>query len=126
MNKAQEILTTLRRLERRRVQLLPAVELPPEGLFGALSQSRRECGSPRCHCHAEGGHLSWTLTFMVDGKRRVEHVPAELLEEVGSRLEAGKRFKAQVAELMSINAQLLVLDRRLRKMQQAAERKASR
>jgi len=62
----------------------------------------------------------------VDGKRRVEHVPAELLEEVGSRLEAGKRFKAQVAELMSINAQLLVLDRRLRKMQQAAERKASR
>jgi len=118
---------TMRGLESRRAQLLATLHLPPEGLPGSLAQSRRRCGSPGCHCHQGEPHLSWTLTFMVDGKKRVEHVPNELLEAVRARLEEGNSYKSEVAELMAINAQLLLLGRRARKLEEAAaSKKAAR
>jgi hypothetical protein len=57
---------------------------------------------------------------MVDAKARVEHVPAELLDEVRRRVQEGNAYKSDVAELMAINAQLLLLGRRVRKQQEAA------
>jgi len=59
---------------------------------------------------------------MVDGKKRVEHIPEELLAGVERRLEEGNDYKRGVAELMAINAQILILGRRARKQQQAAAR----
>jgi hypothetical protein len=59
---------------------------------------------------------------MVEGKKRVEHVPNELLEIVQARLKDGNAYKSDVAELMAINAQLLLLGRRARKQQEAAAR----
>jgi len=65
---------------------------------------------------------------MVDAKRHVEHVPAELLDEVRQRVQEGNAYKSDVAELMAINAQLLLLGRRARKQQDAASanKRASR
>jgi hypothetical protein len=57
---------------------------------------------------------------MVDGKKRVEHVPNELLDTVRARVEEGNAYKGEVAELMATNAQLLLLARRARKQEQAA------
>ena len=77
--------------------------------------SHRRCGSPTCHCHADPqGHPSWTLTFMVAGTKRVVHVRNEDVDEVRRRVEHGNRFKTEVAELLAINAQLMVLERRAR------------
>ena len=102
----------VRALQGRRQKLLPTLVLPPEGLPGSLALSHRRCGSPACHCHQGQGHPSWTLTFMVEGKKRVEHVPHEAVEEVRRRVGEGNAFKSGVAELMAINAQLMVLKRR--------------
>jgi len=118
----EKLVTLIRRLEARRKQLLAELQLPSEGLPGSLAQSRRRCGSVGCHCHQGEGHLSWALTFMVDGKKRVEHVPDELVGDVRRRVEEGNAYKSGVAELMAINAQILILERRARK-QQAAEAK---
>ena len=119
-----DLLQTLRSLESRRKKILASLRLPPEGLPGSLSQSRRHCGNPGCRCHHGGQpHLSWTLTFMVDAKRHVEHVPAEMLDVVRQRLQEGNAYKSDIAELMAINAQLLLLGRRARKQQQAASGK---
>ena len=123
----RNLLDSIRTLETRRKQILPGLRLPPDGLPGSLAQSRRRCGSPGCHCHQGDPHLSWTLTFMVDGTKRVEHVPNELLDAVRGRLQEGNAYKSEVAELMAINAQLLLLGRRARKQQEAlATKRATR
>ena len=118
----EQLLAHIRELQARRKQLLAGLQLPPEALPGSLAESRGCCGSPGCHCHQDGGHLSWTLTFMVDRKKRVEHIPTELVDAVQERVAQGKAYKEAVAELMAINAQLLVIERRARK-QREAERK---
>lgn len=102
-------------LETRRQQLLRTLALPPEGLPGSLALSHRRCGSETCHCHTDPqGHPSWTLTFMTEGRKRVVHVPTDTVEDVRVRVETGNAFKSGIAELLAINAQLMVLDRQTR------------
>ncbi len=102
-------------LDTRRQQLLTTLALPPDGLPGSLALSHRRCGSPTCHCHDEvHGHPSWTLTFMADGRKRVVHVPTETVDAVRARVDIGNVFKSRIAELLAINAQLMVLDRQAR------------
>lgn len=120
--KARKLLALIRTLEARRKKLLAGLRLRSQGLPGSLAQSRRRCGSAGCHCQNGEGHLSWTLTFMIDRKKRVEHIPSELVEAVRRRVEEGNAYKSGVAELMAINAQLLLLERRARKQEQAAGR----
>lgn len=117
----------IRRLEARRTELLAGLRLPTEGFSGSLAQSRRRCGSEGCHCHQGPGHLSWTLTFMVDGRKRVEHVANDLLDVVRRRVEEGNAYKSGVAKLMAINAQRLILERRAHTQQAAVgKRRAGR
>jgi len=116
-------LALLGKLENRRKELRDGLRLPADGLPGSLSQSHRRCGNERCHCFKGPGHLSWALTFMVEGKKRVEYIPHELVDEVQRRMEAGNTYKRDVAELMAINAQMLILERRARREQAAAEKK---
>lgn len=51
---------------------------------------------------------------MAGGKKRVETIPAEWLDMVRPRVEAGRKFKETAAELLAINAELLALARRQR------------
>ena len=81
-------------------------------LPGSLSQSRRRCGKPACHCSTGAGHPSWYLAFMVGGKQRVEHIPAAWAADVQRRVAAGREFKQAIAEVLAANAQLLVVERR--------------
>jgi hypothetical protein len=52
------------------------------------------------------------LTFMVEGQKHVERIPAAWVAEVRRRVAAGREFKAAVAEVLAANAQLLALWRR--------------
>ncbi len=54
----------------------------------------------------------WSLTFMVEGKKHVEWIPDELVDEIRPLVEAGREFKDAVAEVFAANAQLLGLWRR--------------
>jgi len=49
---------------------------------------------------------------MVGGKKRVERIPAEGVEEVRRLVEAGREFKQAVAEVLAANAQLWALWRK--------------
>jgi hypothetical protein len=103
-------------LRTRRQHLLATLTLPPDGLPGSLALSHPRCGSPTCHCHTDAqGHPSWTLTFMVAGTKRVVHIPHADVDDVRRRVEVGNHFKAAVAEVLAINAQLLVLERQARR-----------
>jgi hypothetical protein len=52
---------------------------------------------------------------MVGGKKRVERIPDEWVEEVQGLVKAGREFKAAVAEVFAANAQLLALGRKQRR-----------
>ena len=72
-------------------------------------------GKPTCHCADDQGHPVWSLTFMVRGKKRVQHIPKEWVEEVRRRVKEGREFQDAVREVLAANAQLLVLERQQRK-----------
>ena len=54
----------------------------------------------------------WSLTFMVNGERRVERIPDEWVDQVRPLVEQGREFKDAVAEVFAANAQLLALWRK--------------
>jgi hypothetical protein len=95
--------------------LVRRFQLPDDLLPGSLSQSQLRCGKPTCHCADGPGHPVWSLTFMVNGKKRVQHIPKDWVEDVRWRVEAGREFQDAVREVLAANAQLLVLARQQRR-----------
>jgi hypothetical protein len=102
------------RLRQRKFQLSRRFHIPEDALPGSLSLTHLRCGKPTCHCADDRGHPVWSLTFMVQGKKRVQHIPKEWVEEVRRRVEAGREFQDAVREVLTANAQLLVLARQQR------------
>ena len=102
-------------LKRRKRRLLARLRIPADALPGSLVLSHRRCGKPGCHCAEGAAHPFYTLTFMADGKKHVESIPAEWIDAVRPAVEAGRGFKDSAARLYVINAQLLVLARQQRR-----------
>lgn len=100
------------RLRQRKCELVRRFKIPADLLPGSLAETHRRCGKPTCHCATGVGHPVWSLTFMVGGKKRVERIPEDWVEEVRRRVDAGREFKQAVAEVFAANAELLVLWRR--------------
>jgi hypothetical protein len=110
------------RLRQRKFQLLRRFHIPEDALPGSLSLTHLRCGKPTCHCAEDRGHPVWSLTFMVQGKKRVQHVPKEWVEEVQRRVKAGREFQDAVREVLAANAQLLVLARQQRQKRKKKKR----
>ena len=106
------------RLRQRKFELVRRFQLPDDLLPGSLSQSHLRCGKPTCHCVDGLGHPVWSLTFMVQGKKHVQHIPKDWVEDVRRRVEAGREFQDAVREVLAANAQLLVLARQQRRKPQ--------
>lgn len=100
------------RLRQRKFALLRRFQLPPDLLPGSLSVSHTRCGKPTCHCASGEGHSAWSLTFMASGKRRVERIPKDWVEDVRRRVDAGRAFQDALREVLTANAELLVLRRK--------------
>lgn len=108
----KQALNTVKTLTRQKKQLLKRVRLPEDGLPGSLSMSRFRCGKKECHCATEEGHEKWALTYMLDGAKKVQHIPSELVDQVRHQVEEGKNFKEAINQIFAANAQLLVLLRK--------------
>ncbi|MGA2262773.1 MAG: DUF6788 family protein [Acidobacteriota bacterium] len=102
------------RIRQRKYELIRQFQIPDELLPGSLSIRHSRCGKPNCHCAEGEGHPLWSLTFMVDGKKHVQHIPKHLVEEVRRRVEAGRKYQDAVRKVLAANAQLLVLARKQR------------
>lgn len=102
------------RIRQRKYELMRQYHIPDDLLPGSLSIRYSRCNTPNCHCAQDGGHPLWSLTFMVDGKKHVQHIPKHLVEEVRRQVEAGRKYQDAVREVLAANAQLLVLARKQR------------
>jgi hypothetical protein len=100
------------RLRQRKYGLLRRLQIPPDALSGSLALTHRRCGKPNCRCVDGEGHPVWSLTFRVDGKKRVERIPDEWVEQIRPLVEQGGEFKDAIAEVFAANSQLLALWRR--------------
>jgi hypothetical protein len=103
------------RWRQRKFALLRRFGFPQDLLPGCLTLSSTRCGKPSCHCAEGEGHPAWTLTFMSRGQRRVERIPREWIEQVRRRVEAGHQFQNALREVLTANAELLVLARKQRR-----------
>jgi hypothetical protein len=97
------------RLRQRKFELIRRFNIPDDLLPGSVSLSHFRCGKPTCHCAQDGGHPAWSFTFMVNGKKRVQHIPQQLVEEMQKRVSAGREYQEAVREVLAANAQLWVL-----------------
>jgi hypothetical protein len=102
------------RLRQRKFALIRQFQLPEDLLPGSLAVSHTRCGKPTCHCRKGQGHEAWSLTFMAAGKKRVERIPKDWVDEVRRRVEAGRAFQDALREVLTANAGLLVLRRKQR------------
>lgn len=100
---------TAARLRQRKHALLRRFQIPGDPLPGSLALTHRRCGKSNCHCAEGKGHPLWSLTFMVDGKKHVERIPDEWVDEIRPLVEQGREFKDAVSEVLAANAQLLAL-----------------
>lgn len=114
------------RLRQRKFALLRRFSIPRDLLPGSLSLSHTRCGKPTCRCAQGPGHPVWSLTFMLDGQKHVERIPAELADQVRQRVEAGREFQEAVREVFTINAQLLALAKKQRRRKPPARKSSSR
>jgi hypothetical protein len=102
------------RIRQRKYELIRQFQIPDDLLPGSLSIRHSRCNKPNCHCAKGEGHPLWSLTFMVDGKKHVQHIPKHLIEDVRRRVQAGREFQDAVREVLAANAQLFVLARKQR------------
>jgi len=100
---------TAARLRQRKFALLHRFQIPPNALPGSLALTRRRCGKPNCRCVQGELHPVWSLTFMAGGKKQVQHVPQEWVEQIRPLVEQGREFKDAMTEVFAANAQLLAL-----------------
>jgi len=100
------------RLRQRKFALLRQFQLPQDLLPGSLTVSYTRCGKPTCHCVKGERHAAWSLTFMADGKKRVERIPKDWVDDVRRRVQAGRAFQDALREVLTANAELLVLRRK--------------
>jgi hypothetical protein len=71
----------------------------------------------------------WSLTFMVDGTKRVERIPEAWVTRLRSLVQGGRAYKEAVSEVLSLNARLLALWRREqegRQQRQVRKRRATK
>ena len=82
-----------------------------EMLPGSFVERRRKCGKPTCRCASgkpEDMHFQVLLSVLLQGKLQTFHIPAELVEEVRSKVELHQRFKQAADAICRINLRRLL------------------
>lgn len=96
-------------LRKRKFELVRRFGLPENALGGHLSQTRRRCAKPTCHCATGEGHPRWALSYSVEGRKQVEVLTEDLAAQLQPLVNEGREIREAVMELLAINLQLLRL-----------------
>lgn len=94
-------------LRQRKYLLVRRHGLPEDLIGGCLSQTHRRCGKPNCRCANGQGHPMWSLTSSYRGRRRVDRVPRDWVEELERAVLRTQEYMCAIKEVMAINAELL-------------------
>jgi hypothetical protein len=115
--------TEAARLRQRKFELLRNFSIPEDALPGSLSLTHTRCGRESCHCAHDEGHPVWRLRFVRDGRPHLENIPAEWVEAVQRRVDAGQAAQDALGEVLTANAELLALEKAQRAKKKPRKRK---
>ena len=75
-----------------------------EMLPGSFIERSRKCGKPTCRC-ADGKqlHREFLLSVPFEGRPQTFHLPADLAEDVRTRVEMRKRFEESAGQIAQVN-----------------------
>ena len=100
---------SLRQLRARRRRLVAALPDLGDYLAGSLVEQSRRCGKPGCRC--AGGELHGPYVYLsvgkAPGRAPLVYVPQALAPLVGERVALTASVRALLADISSINLDLL-------------------
>jgi len=106
-HKPELLRLSTRELLTRRLSLATRIVSADEVLFGSLVEQTRRCGKASCRCSEGDGHGPYTYFTPRRAERGMKYVPAALVGSVRGCLGQGERIEALLAEISSINIELL-------------------
>lgn len=125
MRKGENGMSELKELEKSRSSILKEMGNLGEMRRGSLSERVRPCGKPNCHCKKPGnrGHgPTYSLTYKVEGKTKMETIPPHRVAEVREQLENRQRFAELSRQFLEINEEIC----RLRSQENVAEERSAK
>jgi hypothetical protein len=100
---------TVRQLRARRRRLASSLSDMEALLRGTLVSQGRRCGKDGCRCATGDLHGPYTYLSVPrpGGRPRMLYVPADLVDLVSGQVAATARVEAVLAEISTVNAELL-------------------
>lgn len=103
--------TKLKQRRDRAIEQL--LELTPQILIGAASETYRTCGNPNCRCHGEGpkhGPHMYVNYKGEHGRTTGYYVPVALQPRVRDGLAAWKELHDLVKQVAQLNQEIMVAE----------------
>ena len=95
------------RLEFLRTATLKRLAKVGPFLSGSLSQIKRKCGNPTCHCAQGEKHSAYLLTWKAKQKTRALYIPVDLIQEVKNWIEEYRKIQRLIQKMTEYNHQII-------------------
>jgi len=92
----------IRKLERKRAEILDQLLSDTPLLAGSLSLVMRRCGKANCHCARRPAHPVWVLSTRRKGKASCQVIRRADVEKTDERVRVYKKFKAALKRLSEV------------------------
>jgi len=98
-NQVAARLQALRRLERRRAELLDRLLVSAPLIRGSVTHTHQRCGTPGCRCAIKPSHPVWRLATSRDGHKRCQLIRQSDVEEVRELVACYRDYRDGLREL---------------------------
>jgi uncharacterized protein DUF6788 len=112
----KHVVQRLRHAEAQRAAVVDELAQPDRFIIGSLSEVRRRCGKPGCHCAARPGHAQTILMSVHATRRRCQLIRQADLAAVREAVERYRAFRAGLRRLSTLDAMVLALLKELMRL----------
>jgi hypothetical protein len=103
-------------VEARRAGVVGELAQTAPLLIGSLSEVRRRCGKPSCHCAERPGHAQAILMSIDAGRRRCQVIRQADLAAVRRAVERYRTFRKGLRRLSTLETQVRALLKELMRL----------
>jgi len=112
----ERVVRRLREAESRRAAVVDELAQTDVLIIGSLSEVKRRCGKPSCHCAERPGHLQAILMSVEEGRRRCQVIRQGDLTAVRQAVERYRAFRVGLRLLSTLDSKVLALLKELRRL----------
>lgn len=116
MKSRERVVRRLREAESRRALVVDELAQTDALIIGSLSEVKRRCGKPSCHCAERPGHPQVILMSVEDGRRRCQLIRQADIADVRQAVERYRAFREGLRMLSTLDSKVLALLKELRRL----------